>query len=177
MDILKDVSVLGFANRVMSLCAKKNISDITNMKVQKICYFAYALFYIKHKKLLFDTSEVMFWKFGPVIPRVYDSLKFHKFEVIQDFIQDTNSLQGEESEFCIVDILNKNEFDNIIEVVNMTLAKLGYKTARQLRDISHSENSAWYKITNNGEKSYERLTENQLPLVEEEVKLLFKDGF
>ena len=47
---------------------------ITNLKLQKILYFAQAAHLAVHEKPLFK-EEIEAWKFGPVIPSVYHKYK------------------------------------------------------------------------------------------------------
>ena len=50
------------------------VEGITNLKLQKILYFAQAAHLAVHEKPLFK-EDIEAWKFGPVIPSVYRKYK------------------------------------------------------------------------------------------------------
>jgi uncharacterized phage-associated protein len=134
------------ANRIINSCVKNGIKDITNMKIQKLLYYVYGYYYVKHQTFLFDPKYIMFWQHGPVVPTVYDSLKHFKYKVINEYIEDIFPNE-ENGEFAIVDINNDSNVDNILDSIDSVIKKIGHKTASELRDLSHSEKSVWNKIT------------------------------
>ncbi|MBP9773104.1 MAG: SocA family protein [Candidatus Peribacteraceae bacterium] len=54
---------------------------ITNLKLQKILYFAQAAHLAVHEKPLFK-EEIEAWKFGPVVPSIYKKYKQYTNKVI-----------------------------------------------------------------------------------------------
>lgn len=64
---------LAFANETGDL--------VTNMKLQKLVYYAQAWFIANKKKALFD-EEFEAWVHGPVIPTLYRKYKIHGFSPI-----------------------------------------------------------------------------------------------
>jgi uncharacterized phage-associated protein len=59
------------------LCwANKNGDLITNLKMQKLLYYAQAWYLVNHKAALFS-DPIEAWEYGPVVPEVYR--KFKKF--------------------------------------------------------------------------------------------------
>lgn len=50
---------------------------ITNLKLQKMLYFAQAFFLVKTKKVIFS-DKIEAWEFGPVIPSIYHEYKNYK---------------------------------------------------------------------------------------------------
>ena len=171
------VCSLGIANRLMDACASRGIIDITNMKVQKLCYYVYALFVTRNDSILFDCEDVMFWKFGPVIPRVYDSLKHYQSGIIDSFILDDcpfdNLDDPNDNDVKLADIKDHKHFDSVMTIINEVLDACGNKTAHQLRDMSHQTNSAWHSITSNGLCVYERLKEDNLNFIKDECNAIF----
>jgi uncharacterized phage-associated protein len=79
MTTEKKYNVFDYANYFISLSLKQTIDDnavegITHLKLQKILYFAQAAHLAIHDTSLFD-EEIQAWKYGPVIPVIYDSYK------------------------------------------------------------------------------------------------------
>ena len=77
-----DINPLGLANRVREACVKREIFDVTNMKLQKLCYYTYANFYDRNNVILFQCDKIKFWKFGPVIEPIYEALRQYKLSLI-----------------------------------------------------------------------------------------------
>lgn len=50
---------------------------ITNLKLQKILYFAQAYYLAKLGKALFS-DEIKAWEYGPVVPKVYKKYKYYE---------------------------------------------------------------------------------------------------
>jgi uncharacterized phage-associated protein len=167
------ISSLGIANRIMQVCASKSLQDITNMKVQKLLYYVYAYFYLKHNKVLFGCEHIMFWQFGPVITRVYDSLKHHKANHIQEYIYDTHPYDedGNANEtYRIIDIKDHANYEIAFNAIEEIVTKLGMLSANELKNLSHKDTSAWYTITDNGQNTYQTLTSDKLFLVTAEIE-------
>ncbi|MGI6695663.1 MAG: Panacea domain-containing protein [Christensenellales bacterium] len=51
--------------------------QVSNLRLQKLLYFAQGCYLARHGKPLFD-DELCAWKFGPVVPEVYE--KYKRFE-------------------------------------------------------------------------------------------------
>lgn len=64
------------------LASQKYVGDnseregITNLKLQKILYFAQAYYLAKVKKPLFS-EDIEAWEYGPVVPKIYRRYKKH----------------------------------------------------------------------------------------------------
>lgn len=56
-------------------------NDMSNLKIQKLCYYAQGLCSVMRGKRLF-TDKIEAWDHGPVIPALYYELKAHKAEPI-----------------------------------------------------------------------------------------------
>lgn len=69
----KPVDTLVAANAVIRF-AKAAELDITHLKLQKILYFAYAIYLIEQDDRLFD-AEFEAWQYGPVVRELYSELK------------------------------------------------------------------------------------------------------
>lgn len=102
---------------------EKEVEGITNLKLQKVLYFAQAYFLAKKHKSLFK-DDIEAWEYGPVIPSVYHKYKKYGSQPIikvsiVDKISDTD----------------KKMLDEIWEVFG------GYSASR-LVDMTHAH-SPW----------------------------------
>jgi uncharacterized phage-associated protein len=135
------------------LASQKVVGDnqeregLTNLKLQKILYFAQAYYLAKLGKPLFQDS-IEAWEYGPVVPEVYHKFKKHKSDPIIEE-KDKSKISPEDKEY-----LNK-----IWESFG------GYSTSR-LIDISHAH-TPWkvaYKNTNK-QITLEALSDYYTPLL------------
>lgn len=95
---------------------------ITNLKAQKLAYYAQGVSYAVLKKPLFD-DDFEAWLHGPVIPSLYNKLK--KFGNSQIIIEDDE----DDSMFS-----NKQ-----LDVIIRTYRTFGQYSAWKLRDMTHAE--------------------------------------
>lgn len=103
--------------------------DLTNMKINKLLYFAQGYFLAKHGKPLFtDTIEA--WAHGPVVPAVYASYKEYGDQPIRKY--DPESIPD-----------MPNEVDEILYGVARTYGKY---TTSALRNITHAIGSPWDQV-------------------------------
>lgn len=63
--------------RVLLAWADKNGDVITNLKLQKLLYYAQAWYLVNFGKRLFK-DPIKAWDFGPVVPDVYHAWKEHQ---------------------------------------------------------------------------------------------------
>lgn len=104
---------------------------ITNLKAQKLLYYAQGVFLAKTGKPLF-VNDFVAWQHGPVIPEVYDELKcFGRKQIEPDGEFDISLFDDEEL--------------NILIGVYKTF---GQYSAWKLRDMTHSE-SPWKDVEMN----------------------------
>jgi uncharacterized phage-associated protein len=123
-------TALAVANTFIQLAARDN-APISNMKLQKLVYFAQGFYAAFHNGAPLFNDEIQAWKYGPVIPELY-----HKFKIyFAGPIPPGHPYQVQEP-------LNANE----LAVVNWVYANLGRYTAVQLSDFSHAQGSPWHQI-------------------------------
>lgn len=108
----------------VNLANKQFIDDgvpegITNLKLQKILYFAQAASLALNDQPLFE-EEIEAWKFGPVVPTIYQRYK-----------QFGNSPLGVEEYTEVIDADTKNLLENIWEI-------FGKFSASELVNITHN---------------------------------------
>lgn len=69
----------------------KEREGVTNLKLQKILYFAQVYFLAKIGKPLF-ADPIEAWEFGPVVPNVYHKLKKHGSKAIIIIEEDRSTI-------------------------------------------------------------------------------------
>jgi uncharacterized phage-associated protein len=108
---------------------KKTGKLVTNMQLQKLLYFANGI-YLYGQGVPLIKEHFKAWKYGPVIPELYNELKYSGNSCIEQTIinQNSNSLQEE------VRIL--------LESVDETFGKMD---GWSLSEISHIKEGAWDK--------------------------------
>ncbi len=125
MSIKAKYNAINIANWFLNENRKQmNFEDsefITNLKLQKLLYYAQGYYLAKKGRNLFD-EDFLAWEHGPVIRKVYD--KFKKFG--------SNGIQYED------------DYDERIDEDTISLLKTVYKefgqyTAWKLRDMTHQE--------------------------------------
>ena len=102
---------------------------VSNLKLQKLLYYAQGAFLAVYDKPLFN-EEIQAWMHGPVVPEVYQKYKTFGKNPIED---DDFSNSVERS-------LAKNEIDLLKEVHEV----YGSLSAWKLRDMTH-EDDCWKK--------------------------------
>jgi uncharacterized phage-associated protein len=117
--------VFDVSNYFISLSLKnkidKNVVEgVTNLKLQKILYFAQCAYLSLYNKELFS-DEIVAWQYGPVVRSVY-----HKYS---DFVNNTLELPKNYDSSLSVDI--KKFLDGIWELFSKY-------SARELVNITHS---------------------------------------
>lgn len=108
---------------------KKTGNLVTNMQLQKLLYFANGI-YLYYQKVPLIKERFKAWKYGPVIPELYDELKYAGNSCIEKTIinQNSNDLQ--------------NEVRILLESVDETFGKMD---GWSLSEISHIKEGAWDK--------------------------------
>lgn len=105
--------------------------DITNLKAQKLVYFAYGHYLAKYNESLFEEA-IEAWDYGPVIRDLYEVFKPYKarpLPLADSF--DANIISEEIRKF----------------LQNIYLSYGEYK-AKDLCDLSHIRHSPWYVVYN-----------------------------
>ena len=124
------VSALTASNNFIKRSIAENV-ELTPMKLQKLLYFLYARYLFTQQVPLFK-ERFATWKYGPVIPEVYNFFSHYTKNSIDDYyyegdrifmIDETNSVFRE-----IIDLVWENNRDF---------------TGTQLSNITHQDNSAW----------------------------------
>jgi len=130
------------ANYILDILEEYEIClDCTNLKLQKLLYFAYGIFLNLEQKPLFNAT-IQAWKLGPVFPDVYRQFKDNGSSVIRTRI---HILEKNKEESVIIDrdrYLTKEEQ----KILDIACLAEGNKKARKLVDTTHLPNSAWSQV-------------------------------
>lgn len=80
---------------------------ITNMKLQKILYYAWIEYYREHNSFLFD--DIFYaWRFGPVVKSVYYNYRIYAGNPIKDYKDPNRELPLDIIEF-LKDFANRHK--------------------------------------------------------------------
>ncbi|KAI9437352.1 phage-associated protein [Russula earlei] len=125
---------------------KKAIDEgnpVTQMKLQKMIYFAQGVHLILHNEPLVK-EQFQAWKYGPVIPAIYQTYKFYGSQPVTDtdwILSPDNSDSG----------YNINALDeNAKETIAFTWDSTKNINAAQLSNWTHKEGSPWYNYYKEG---------------------------
>lgn len=95
---------------------------LTNMKMQKLLYYAFAWYAVEKKEPLFE-EKIMAWKYGPVVVSVYKAYEKFGADIIKE------AANG-----------NPNALDKFTKsLINDVFSVYGNKTAIELMSLTHSE--------------------------------------
>lgn len=98
-----------------------DVEGISNLKLQKLLYYAYGCFLALYRERLFH-EYLLAWQHGPVVAQVYEDYK----------INGSNSISNIES--------TQVEFsEHITDVLEFVYKEFGKYTAWALRNMTHEE--------------------------------------
>ena len=116
----------------IDLFNKDNRFIITNLKLNKLLYFAQGWYLSKYNMPLFD-EPIEAWDFGPVVPSVYQVYKpFGRNHIMIDRNEDS----FDESKVSV------EQLELLIDVYN----NYSKYSANELVDMTHVERSPWDKV-------------------------------
>ena len=123
---------------------KKGIEErmpVTQMKVQKMVYFAHGYHLVKYgEPLIIERFEA--WKFGPVVPSIYRNFKYFGSRPITDA----------EFTFYAPSFLNDYELDDKArDAVDYTWNATKNVSAEDLSAWTHQQKSPWHEVYNPSE--------------------------
>ena len=136
-----EMSAVDVAKYFLAKTADEEMGDaITNLKLQKLLYYAQGIHLALHDKPLFD-ERIEAWTNGPVIPDVYSHYKEHG----------KNALPAE-------DIDDSKYTDEIKEVLEEVYEVFGQYSAWKLKTMTADE-PPWSNTTRAEIINHERLKE------------------
>lgn len=127
------------ASLVAYAFVKKGIEEnrpLTQMKLQKMVYFAQGIHLALHKEpLVKDIFQA--WKYGPVIPEIYHTYKYYGSSPIMD------------TEWVLLSHIEEKTLESINqkakETINYTWDLLKDTNATKLSNWTHEMGSPWQK--------------------------------
>lgn len=103
---------------------------ISNLKLQKLCYFAQVASLALSDRKMFD-DEIQAWAHGPVVKTLYDRFKKYSWQSIDPLDLRRSKL---------------NEFDETdLNLLDQVWDKLSHHSAKVLENMSHIEGGPWYQ--------------------------------
>ena len=131
------------ANYILDTLDNYNIKDVTNLKLQKLLYFAYGINLVLYNEPLF-TSEIHAYRLGPVVPDVYHEFKNHGNDIIT-----TRAYYDDSTDTDIESIKVEYNFSpEEIKSIDIACAAKGNVKAWNLVYETHQKDSAWSKVFN-----------------------------
>jgi uncharacterized phage-associated protein len=142
----KLVNVLDVAKFFLFMAGKTEEENepITNMKLQKLVYYAQGYFLAKFDKTLFN-DEIKAWPHGPVCPRVYEFYKGngpYPIECPVDF--DTKKFSKDQLQ-VLTDVWNYYSQYSAIGLRNLTHEEKPWKETQQNQVISTDSMKCFFK--------------------------------
>ena len=118
---------------------------LTNIQLQKMLYFSYAVYYRKTQSSLF-TDPIFAWPYGPVVLSVYQALDcYGNNDTIPHRIRLYNPIEE-----LYVPMVNPQS-EAIVSHLQNTWDSLKGLEPWKLVELSHAKDGAWYKtVKDNG---------------------------
>ena len=117
------------ANQLLRIAKDRGVT-LTNMQVQKIVYIAHGYsLAILHKPLFKQHVEA--WRWGPVIPDLYHSLRRYGAGIVDNPIP-------------VINMDSINETDQ--KLLSTVLDAYGRFTGPQLSTMTHREGTPWHEV-------------------------------
>lgn len=152
--------------------AKDAGEALDHLQLQKIVYFAHAVYFNKnHEPLIVD--PVFAWKHGPVIQTLYDALKCYGSGPVQQFVTELKRDPSGQV-MLITPMVNPND-TKVLNFLDLAYNELHKLPGWRLRCVSHAENGAWFKtvqsqgIDPKNEMSLQNLPRN-LVILDKEIE-------
>lgn len=134
-------SALTIANTFLAQGNKDGI-DISPMKLQKLIYILYKEYLKKTRRGLFsDYFEV--WKYGPVVPSVYNAFSNYGSKPIKSYYL------NEDKSYTTIKLNSNKVFDSVFFDV---WEKYKFKDGVFLSDLTHRSGTAWSVALSCGRK-------------------------
>ncbi len=131
-------SAIDVAKHIINYCYDQN-KPISNLKLQKILYFAWIDYYNETGGIYLFHDDICAWKFGPVVPKVYDRFCHYV---------------GMPIRFSFISNLGRYDA-NILET---SVKKNIDRSVYELVSRTHRPGGAWHKTYNNGKGMKNKIT-------------------
>lgn len=131
-------SAKAIANLILEQAKKRNIA-VSQMKLQKLCYYAHGHWLGYYgQPLLNETVEA--WRYGPVIRSLYDEFKQFGNKPIT---QPARELEYDfEAGYCLIEVEPPGDA-RVHEMVDQLLNTYGKISAERLANMTHAPDGPW----------------------------------
>ncbi len=129
-------TVFDIANFFIDLANKTDDDYITNLKLNKLLYYAQGVSLARRDKTLFE-EDIEAWKYGPVIPSIYKKYK----DLGKMPIQETDANYTPE-------VFTAQEIGILLDVMR----EFGIFTGGKLVSLTHAPDTPWSKSFSNNER-------------------------
>ena len=119
-----------------------SLKSMTNLKLQKMIYLVYAEYLDKTGKKLFK-DDIIAFKYGPVVPSVYEYYKDNGRNNIQVDKDEEIFAQEITLPMVLARFLQSLDEKNVIDSIQSTFEKYGQLTASELVAITHRKGTPW----------------------------------
>ena len=119
------------AMQVANAFIRRQIPDLTPMKLQKLMFLAQSWYLKNHEARLIDDTFYR-WGYGPVIPSIYYEFKSYGGNQIKTFARDSTGENVNQE----LEPFDEQFIDNII-------ADYGQYSGWELSDLTHQRGTAW----------------------------------
>lgn len=110
------------------LANKSDDDQITNLKLNKLMYYAQGAYLARTGHKLFD-EQIEAWRLGPVVPSVYHTYKVCK----------SNPIPYDDDEKVTADDFTAEELEALLDVVR----EFGQYTGSKLVSLTHRSDTPW----------------------------------
>ena len=143
LDVAKYIIYLASQNVIDEVKGEKVYEGITNLKLQKILYFAQVHSLVKKNKPLFG-QDIKAWQYGPVVSEVYSAYKRYGRRAI--FLKQDAANLPQEVKLFLQDVWYLFGDYSVGKLVRMTHNHAPWQEAIQRKNkvISQKELKAYY---------------------------------
>lgn len=132
------ITALNVSNNILERSFAENI-DVTPMKLQKLIYFVYRD-YLKRTRCPLFNERFETWKYGPVVPSVYDAFKKYGSNAIREY-----ALEPGKNYILTV---NENSAPTFKEIIDSVWNRYKHYNGIVLSSMTHQEGTAWREAYN-----------------------------
>jgi uncharacterized phage-associated protein len=142
---MEDRKAFACANYILDNLQNRGINDLTNLKLEKLLYFAYGIHISLYNEALFD-EKIQAWRLGPVVPSVYREFKDFGSNPIGNHSR-ARMMEDFTGEITTPNLTSLDNQENAEKSLVITCVAYGNQKAWKLVDITHKEKtSAWAKV-------------------------------
>jgi len=138
-------SAVTIAQALLYLSKPENGDIISNLKLQKLLYYAQGLHIAVYNKPLFE-EPIKAWTYGPVVEEVYHAFKEHGQGAIptQNTEQAFNKLNQEQQAFLQEVYLTMGQY-SAVKLMELTHQEMPWVSTESKQVITHQKLQAFFK--------------------------------